>query len=207
MTTAALVALSLGLAVSLAVLAAYRGRAHRNAAPLADAPRRVLFPFVGRTLSQSVLDSALRLARAEGAVLMPAYLAQVPLARVLDAPLPAECEVALPLLEAIEQRAEGMGIRVDSRIERGRTYRHALHRLLERERYDRIFVAATSKSSDGFSADDVAWLLEHAPGDIVVLRPSNGKRLEPAGATLPVAQVARDAPAARRRPVTASHAV
>ena len=207
MTNAALVALSLGLVAALAVLGASRARARRDAAPLADAPRRVLFPFVGRTLSQSALDSALRLARAEGAVLMPAYLVQVPLARVLEAPLPAECEVALPLLEAIEQRADRLGVRVDSRFERGRTYRHALSRLLDSESYDRIVVAAASRNGDGFSADDVAWLLEHAPGEIVVLRPGAGQYLEPGRATLPAARVAPEAPAARRQPVRASHAV
>jgi two-component system sensor histidine kinase KdpD len=32
---------------------------------------------------------------------------------------------AMPMLEAIEQRAAGQGVPVDSRIERGRSYRHA----------------------------------------------------------------------------------
>jgi hypothetical protein len=96
------------------------------------------------------------------------------------------------LLEAVEQRAEHFGVPVDARIERGRTYRHALARLLEHERYDRIIVAATSHNGDGFSADDVAWLLEHAPGEIVVVRPDNGSRLEPAAAALPVTVAASD---------------
>ncbi len=189
MTTAlsvTLVAVTLGLMAALVVLVAYRARARRRASPLADAPRRILFPFVGRTLSQSALDSALRLARSEGAVLMPAYLAQVPLSSGLAGPLQGECVVALPPLEAVEQRAERFGVTVDSRIERGRNYRHALRRLLERERYDRIVLAATSENGDGFSAQDVAWLLEHEPGEIAVLRPGNGRRLEPARATRPI---------------------
>ena len=37
----------------------------------------------------------------------------------------------LPLLEAIEQRAAAQGVPVDARIEVGRSYRHALLRLLE----------------------------------------------------------------------------
>ncbi len=181
----ALIAVSIGLIAALVAFAAFVARVHRGAAPLAGAARRVLFPFVGRTLSQSALDSALRLARAEGAVLMPSYLIEVPFTLDLEGPLPAECEGALPMLEAVEQRADHFGVPVDARIERGRTYRHALARLLEHERYDRIIAAATSRNGDGFSADDVAWLLEHAPGEIVVVRPGNGNRVELPAASLP----------------------
>jgi hypothetical protein len=72
----------------------------------------------------------------------------------------------------IEQRATAAGVPVDSRIERGRNRRHALRRAIAEERFDRIVMAAASHGSHGFDADDVAWLLEHAPGEIVVLRPS-----------------------------------
>ena len=188
----ALIAVSIGLIAALVGFGAFVVRVHRGAAPLAGAARRVLFPFVGRTLSQSALDSALRLARAEGAVLMPSYLIQVPFTLDLEGPLPAECEGALPMLEAVEQRAEHLGVPVDARIERGRTYRHALARLLEHERYDRIIVAATSRNGDGFSAEDVAWLLEHAPGEIAVVRPGNGSRFELPAVSPPVAAAATD---------------
>jgi hypothetical protein len=42
--------------------------------------------------------------------------------------------------------------------------------LIHHERYDRIVAAAASNNGDGFSADDVAWLLDRAPGEIVILR-------------------------------------
>jgi hypothetical protein len=42
--------------------------------------------------------------------------------------------------------------------------------LIDHERYDRIVAAATANNGDGFSADDVAWLLDRAPGEIVILR-------------------------------------
>jgi hypothetical protein len=51
--------------------------------------------------------------------------------------------------------------------------RHALRELLETERYDRIVVAAAAGHTDGLSATDVARLLEHAPGEVVVLRPAD----------------------------------
>jgi len=64
-------------------------------------------------------------------------------------------------------------VAVDSRIERGRTYRHALLELIAHERYDRIVVAAAPDGAAGFTAADVAWLLHRAPGEIVVLRPGD----------------------------------
>src|SRR5262249_46397988 len=112
----------------------------------------------------------------------------------LDTPLPRQCSMAVPLLEAIEQRATKAGVPVDSRIERGRNRRHALRQAIAQERFDRIVMAAASKGSDGFDAEDVAWLLDHAPGEIVVLRPSSedqGPVIKPASARRPPRRAAR----------------
>ena len=87
--------------------------------------------------------------------------------------------MALPILEAIEHRALRAAVPVDARIERGRTHRHAMRELIDHERFDRIVAAAATKGSDGFSAEDIAWLLENAPGEIVVLRPEAGSHLSP----------------------------
>ena len=134
--------------------------------------RRILFPFLGSTLSNATLESALRTARAQGATLVPAYLAMVPNHLSLESALPLrESEAAVPLLELIDQRATSAGVAVDSRIGRGRTPRQALSELMDTERYDTLVVAAQTSESDGFSAADVAWLLENAPGEVVVLRP------------------------------------
>jgi hypothetical protein len=128
---------------------------------------------VGTQLSVSALDAALRIAHAENATLVPAYLAPVPMAVPLDTPIPRACGQAFELQEAIEQRAAAAGVRVDGRIGRGRTVRHALRSLLTDEPYDRIVVAAATVRTDGLSAADVSWLLEHAPGEVVVLRPAD----------------------------------
>ena len=133
---------------------------------------RIAFPFVGSTLSQSALDAALRLARAERATLVPVYLATVPMQLPLDTPIPRQCEQAIPLLEAIEHRAVTFGVPVDSRIDRGRSMRHALEELMEHEQYQRMVVIAAGEGAKGFAPDDVAWLLRHARGEIVVLRPA-----------------------------------
>ncbi len=90
--------------------------------------RRILFPFLGSVLSERSLEATLRLADAQNATLIPAYLAIIPKALSIEAPLGAECEGALALLELVEQRAARAGVAVDSRIERGRTARHALAR-------------------------------------------------------------------------------
>jgi hypothetical protein len=134
--------------------------------------RRIVFPYLGSHLSIAALDSAVRIARIEEATLVPVYLAPVPMSMPLEAPIPRTCDQAFELQEAIEQRAAKSGVPVDGRIGRGRTVRHALRQLLVAERYDRIVVAAATARTDGLSADDVAWLLEHAPGEVVVLRPA-----------------------------------
>jgi Universal stress protein family len=134
--------------------------------------RRILFPFIGSTISHRSLDATLRLARSQDAVLVPAYLATIPHHLTLDSPAPVrESEAALPMLELIEQRATREGVPVDSRIERGRTPRHALTTLIEHERYDTLVVPARTSASDGFEPADIAWLLENAPGEVLVLRP------------------------------------
>jgi hypothetical protein len=135
--------------------------------------RRILFPYVGAHLSLSALDAALRIARVEDATLVPAYLAPVPMALPLETPIPRSCDQAFELQEAIEQRAAAAHVPVDGRIGRGRTVRHALRQLLADERYDRIVVAAATAHTDGLSAGDVAWLLEHAPGEVAILRPAD----------------------------------
>jgi hypothetical protein len=77
----------------------------------------------------------------------------------------------MSILEAIEQRATGQGVPVDARIERGRSYRHALRRLLEHERFDRVVVPAASTGSTGLSGEDMVWLLRKAPAEVLILRP------------------------------------
>lgn len=168
-----LIVLVLVLAAAVIALAApqLRRRPGRGAKPTAASERRILFPFVAEDLSQRALDAALRLAAAEGATLVPVFLARVPLDLPLDTPLPRQCSLGIPLLEVIEQRATAAGVPVDSRIERGRNRRHALSRAIAQERFDRIVIAAASRGTRGFDAYDVAWLLDHAAGEIVVLRP------------------------------------
>jgi hypothetical protein len=166
---ALLVGVALGTGVALAIERRRRGRALSRRAPV----HRIAFPFTGEGLSEPALVAALRLARAEGATLMPVYLALVPMRLSADVPLPREAEQALPLLEAVEQRALRAHVPVDSRIERGRTVRHALRELMEHERFERMVVAAGADGrSEGFSAEDVAWLVEHAPGELIALRPA-----------------------------------
>jgi hypothetical protein len=91
----------------------------------------------------------------------------------LDGPLPRQCADGMPLLEAVEQRSAAVGVPVDSRVARGRTCRHALRDLLEHERFDRVVVAAAGPDMDGFHGDDIAWLLDNAPGEVVIVRPDH----------------------------------
>jgi nucleotide-binding universal stress UspA family protein len=143
----------------------------RRPAKLPYGSRRILVPFTGKALSRRAFDASIRLARAEDATIMPAYLARVPRHLPLDAPLPNQCLSAMPLLEAIEQRATALGVNVDTRIIRGRTYRDALRRMLDEEHVDRVIVSATSNPTKGLTADDLEWLLEKVPAEVMILRP------------------------------------
>ena len=168
------VALVAGLAGGY-LIARSRWRGRRSERP--QAIHQILLPFTGTAISRRAVDAALRLARAEEATLMPAYLATVPKRLPLDCAIPAEAAKAMPMLEAIEQRATAQGVGIDSRIERGRSYRHALARLLDRERFDRVVVPATAEAGAELSGDDLAWLLEKAPAEVLILRPGPEDRL------------------------------
>jgi nucleotide-binding universal stress UspA family protein len=162
----------LGLAVvALGIVIALRERGRDERQPAAASPARILFPFLGTELSQRGLDVALRLARIDGATLVPVLLARVPMNLPLDAALPAQCESALPLLEAIEQRAVRSGVTVDSRIERGRSYRHAIREMITHETFDTTVVTAADSGTAGLLPDEISWLLENVPGEIFVIRP------------------------------------
>jgi nucleotide-binding universal stress UspA family protein len=134
--------------------------------------RRILLPFTGSTISRRALEAAVRLGRAENAVIMPAFLARVPMHLPLDAPLPAQCANGMPLVEAVEQRLVSQGVEVDSRISRGRSYRDALRRLLDLEQFDRVIVSAGNGSGRGLDNEDLEWLLDRVPAEVLILRPA-----------------------------------
>jgi hypothetical protein len=131
----------------------------------------VLLPFTAIELEPTVLDTAIRIARAEDAMLVPAYLIVMPLEFALDAPMHQQVAAAMPLLEAVEQAALRAGVPVDCRIESGRTPTHALERLWAVEHFDRIVAPAASGRSPGFSPKDLLWILTNAPSETVILRP------------------------------------
>ena len=137
---------------------------------VSPASPRVLLPFAGK-LDPRVLDAAIRIARAEEAVLVPAYLVIVPLRYPEDSPLREEVERAMPLLEAVEQTALKAGVPVDARIEKGRSRTHALRRLWDVEMFDRVVAPASVGTNGGFTIKELAWLLTNAPSETLVLKP------------------------------------
>ena len=165
------------------LIARSRLRGRRSERP--EAVHQILLPFTGTEVSRRALDAALRLAAAEGATLMPAYLAAVPKSLPLECPIPNEASRAMPMLEAIEQRARAQGVPVDARIERGRSYRHALERLLAHESFDRVVAPASANGATGISGDDLVWLLRKAPAEVLILRPGPEDRRVVRPETLP----------------------
>jgi len=161
-----------GLAAGLALGYWLPPHGRRPARERPSGVRRILLPFTGQAISRRSFEAAIRLAKAENATIMPAFLARVPRNLPIDAPLPTQSAAAMPLLEMIEQRASSQGIAVDSRVARGRTYRDALRRLLDQEQFDRIIVSATDSPRAGLSSEDLRWLLESVPAEILILRPA-----------------------------------
>ena len=159
------------LAAALAVSLMRHLRRPVERLPVRPDAHRILVPFSG-VLDPTVLDAAIRIARAEEAVLVPAYLLLVPLQYAEDSPLRDQVAVAMPLLEAVERAALEAGVPVDARIEKGRTLTHALRRLWEAEPFYRIIAPAPGSGHRGFTEKDLAWLLTHAPAETLVLKPA-----------------------------------
>jgi hypothetical protein len=128
--------------------------------------RRILVPFTGGELDPTVLHAAIRIARAENATLVPAYLIVTPLEYAMNAPMGQQVSVAVPMLEAVECEASRAGVAVDARIETGRTPTHALQRLWDVEQFDRVVAPAP-----GFTSKELQWILVHAPTETVILKP------------------------------------
>jgi hypothetical protein len=169
----ALVAILAALVLVLAAALAWRSRTPR-ALKSPRGGRRILVPFIG-SLDPTVLNAAIRIARAEEAVLVPAYLLMVPLEYAEDSPLTDQVAVAMPLLEAVEHAAYRAGVAVDARIEKGRSPTHALRRLWQVEQFDRIVAPAPVNRGAGFTPKDLTWLLTNSPTETLVLKPPPGE--------------------------------
>jgi hypothetical protein len=155
--------------VFVAAVAIRRGLRRR---PPEHTERRLLVPFTGGMLDPTVLSAAIRIARAETATLVPAYLLVVPRSLAEDAPATEEVAGAMPWLEAVELEALKAGVQVDARIEKGRTPTHALSRLWDVEPFDRVIAPAPTERATGFTPKDIGWILMHAPIEALVLRPA-----------------------------------
>jgi hypothetical protein len=172
--------------------------------------RRVLVAFTRGHLERTVLDAALRIARAEEATLVPAYLIVIPMQFALDAPMSQDLARAIPLLEAVEHAASRAGVPVDARVESGRTPIHALERLWNVEHFDRIVIPAPAGREPGFTPKELLWMLMNAPSETLILRPDpalrEAKKAEPRGPVPERVQRIRPAVEGRKAAVPAAHA-
>jgi Universal stress protein family len=173
--TLALIGALVALAAALAVLA-FRLRRPR---PARRTVERILVPFTGGGLDPTVLAAGIRIARAEDATLVPAYLIVVPLEQAQEVAMQQQVTTAMPLLEAVEHAALRAGVPVDARVESGRTPIHALKRLWETEHFDRIVVPAAARGHRGFAPKDLTWMLTNAPSETLILRPDPGRNGTP----------------------------
>jgi hypothetical protein len=176
---------------------------------LSPSSRRVLVAFTRGHLEPTVLDAAIRIARAEEATLVPAYLIVIPMQFTLDAPMSDEVAMAIPLLEAVEHAASRAGVAVDARIESGRVPIHALERLWEVEHFDRVVIPAPAGREPGFKPKELLWMLTHAPSETLILRPDptlrEVTRVEPQAPASKRVQRIRPAVERTRAAVPAAH--
>jgi hypothetical protein len=135
-------------------------------------------PFTSGELDPTVLAAAIRIGRAENATLVAAYLLVMPWELSESSPMQQQVEVAMPLLEAVEHAALRAGVRVDARVETGRSPTHALGRLWAAEHFDRTIVPAPIGRRPGFQPKDITWILGHAPMETLVLRPDAARESE-----------------------------
>ena len=133
---------------------------------------QILLPFTGTEISRRAVDAALRLARAEQATLMPAYLAAVPkqpAARVLDPRRGGEGDA-----DAGGDRTAGdrpRACRSTPGSSAAAPTATPCSACSERETFDRVVVPATATGAAGLSGDDLVWLLDKAPAEVLILRP------------------------------------
>jgi hypothetical protein len=170
-------------ALATVVLAPVRFYRRLRRPRIAPGSRRVLVAFTRGHLEPTVLDAAIRIARAEEAALVPAYLIVIPMQFPLDAPMSQEVAMAIPLLEAVENGASRAGVPVDARVESGRTPIHALKRLWNVERFDRIVIPAPAGREPGFTPKELLWMLTNAPSETLILRPDPGAEKEEVATT------------------------
>jgi nucleotide-binding universal stress UspA family protein len=144
---------------------------------------RILLPCMGSEISRRAVDAALRLAKAEGATIVPVLLVRVPRQLPLETPLVPDSRRGVELIEAIRASAAAAGVSVDPRVSRGRSYRDALRRLVHDEQFERTIVSSTSSHDLGRSLEDLQFLFERVPGEVMILRsdPADRSRISATG--------------------------
>jgi nucleotide-binding universal stress UspA family protein len=133
--------------------------------------RRLLLPFTGGEPPEPLVELAVRLARAERAELVLAYLLIVPLRFAENDPSEEERLAAERRVEVAKRHAERLGIVPRTRVECGRSFTHALRRIWGTGGFDVTVVSATPGRRP--SPAEASWILEHAPHQVVVLRPGS----------------------------------
>ena len=129
-------------------------------------------PFTGGTLDRRFSTLAIRLAQAEDATLVPAYLLLVPLATQTPLILLAAAVAKLFLYDLVELNLMARAVAFIAvgllLLAGGIVYQ----RLWDEEHFDRILTPAPNGRGGGFTSKDVTWILAHAPAETIVLKPS-----------------------------------
>ncbi len=138
----------------------FSGGQQAGPAPLpAKAFGSVVVPVDGREVSvDAFLGEAVPLACAlgAGATVRLAYVIEVPRALAVDAPMPEEEEGAARVLASAAEQVRARGLKVETRVQKGRTFADGTLRAIQEADADLLVLAIPASSLGGPDGDGVS---------------------------------------------------
>ena len=168
--------LAAGLVLYLLVRRRERRGVFEHVDPVEELPagvefRRVLVPMKLGPIGEEMVATAIALAKERGAQVDAVYVMLVPLDQALDAPLPDLEEQAAASLAEAQLLGDDHGVRVEAVTVRARSIGRAIVDQA-RERGADLNVLGSSprwRRQSAFFSPTVAYVLEHAPCEVLVV--------------------------------------
>jgi basic amino acid/polyamine antiporter, APA family len=134
--------------------------------------RTILVPVLRTAESEEALVAAARLASERGATVIAVTVLEVPLEQPLDARMPEEEELAYDVLDDAQALLEAYGVRVITRLTRGRAAGSAIVEEADRRAAELIVVGAPRgemRASSAIFGRTVDYVLKNSPSRVLVV--------------------------------------
>jgi len=138
--------------------------------------RTIVVPVLRTAESEEALVAAARLASERGATVIVVTVLEVPLDQPLDARLPEEEELAYDVLDDAQALLEAYGVRVITRLIRGRSAGAAIVEEADRRNAELVVVGAPRgelRATSAIFGKTVDYVLKNSPSRVLVVA---GKR-------------------------------